>query len=93
MILRFCLKQMATDSVNLSLIPEVRYRHYLEKEYRERKHGKSRKLTNADKAAIEEELVIARIPPRQAVPEKLVEAAGNESDDNLCASISEMNIV
>lgn len=56
------------DHANLSLISEVRYRHYLEKEYRERKHGKSRKLSNADKASIEQELQLARVPSRVTAP-------------------------
>jgi hypothetical protein len=67
------------EVVNLSLIPEVRYRHYLEKEYRERKHGKSPKLTNADKASIEQELQIARVPargsPAPPAPEPVLSAA------------------
>lgn len=49
-----------------SLVLESRFRSLLEREVRDRKHGKSRKLTNADRAAIEEEVALFRFRPQKA---------------------------
>lgn len=54
--------------IQLSVILEVEYRHYLEKECRDRKHGKSRKLSKADREAIEQKLLAARLPSRREPP-------------------------
>ncbi len=75
--------------IQLSIILEVDYRHYLEKECRDRKKGKSRKLTKGDREAIDQKILIARLPQRQPSPPPPVDLSHKPVDSSsvsLCSS-------
>jgi hypothetical protein len=52
--------------IQLSVILEVDYRRFLEKEYRGTRRGG--KLSRADREAIEQKLLMARMPQRPSSP-------------------------
>jgi hypothetical protein len=57
-----------------SLVLESRMRTYLRRDKLAHKKGKSRKLTKADEAEIEEELVVCRFQPQQIRKQAMEEA-------------------
>lgn len=72
-------------SVQLSIILEVDYRRFLEREYRGTRRGG--KLSKADREAIDQKILVARVPQRQPspppveLPHKEVPAEGSVSSD------------
>jgi hypothetical protein len=56
---------VSANQLIFSLVLESRLRQLLEREKRDLKKGKSRKLSNADRAAIEEELALFRFNPQR----------------------------